>query len=101
MANVQRWQPLMPETPEYEFVAGDQVVMAKESLRPGGVGALHRHDHTEELIVIVEGVVTMTVADEELALGPGDAIVIPPKTVQGLHTEGGATLYATFSPASG
>ena len=101
MTSLCNWQQLTPEAPEYEFAGGEKVVMAKESLAPGGVGALHRHDRTEEFILVVEGQVTMTIGEGELTLGPGDAVVIAPKTVHGLHTDGGATLYATFAPSEG
>ena len=52
--------------------------LAEARLPPGGSTIPHRHLKTEEIYYILEGRGSMQVGDETQAVGPGDAIAIPP-----------------------
>lgn len=46
-------------------------------LREGEFVCEHYHPYSEEFVHVVAGNVTMRVGDEEVPLGPGDALVVP------------------------
>ena len=62
----------------YEFVdgvrlhaiGGDQVLLCRVVYEPGKQVPRHAHEHTEQLMAIVEGSVTMTIGDETRELRP-------------------------------
>jgi quercetin dioxygenase-like cupin family protein len=65
---------------------------------PGTTVARHAHEHTEQVMVIVEGDVTMTVGEETRALGAGDVAVINPGIEHELRSEGGVTFFEALAP---
>jgi mannose-6-phosphate isomerase-like protein (cupin superfamily) len=52
--------------------------LAEARLPAGASTAPHHHVQTEEIYYILEGQGMMQVADRQAAVGPGDAIAIPP-----------------------
>jgi quercetin dioxygenase-like cupin family protein len=92
--------------PAFEFrpgvrihaVGGDQVLMCRVTYEPGfGVG-LHTHEHTEQVMLILEGDLTMTVAGETRALGPGDVVVVNRGVEHELRSETGVTFIEALAP---
>jgi len=92
--------------PKHEFrpgvsihaVGGDQVLVCRVEYDPGfGVG-LHSHGHTEQVMVILEGDLTMTIAGETRELGPGDTVVVNRGVEHELRTEGGCTFIEALAP---
>jgi quercetin dioxygenase-like cupin family protein len=92
--------------PEFEFrkgvkihaVGGDQVLMCRVTYDPGfGVG-LHSHEHTEQVMLIVDGDLTMTIDGETRMLGPGDTVVVNRGVEHELMTEGGCTFVEALAP---
>jgi len=92
--------------PEFEFrkgvnihaVGGDQVLMCRVTYDPGfGVG-LHSHDHTEQVMLVVDGDLTMTIAGETRTLGPGDTVVVNRGVEHELTTESGCVFVEALAP---
>ncbi len=52
--------------------------LAEARLAPGCATIPHHHAVTEEIYYILSGEASMTVGDDTRAVGPGDAIAIPP-----------------------
>jgi mannose-6-phosphate isomerase-like protein (cupin superfamily) len=52
--------------------------LAEARLPPGRSTTPHRHVQTEEIYYILEGQALMRVGGETAAVGPGDAVAIPP-----------------------
>jgi mannose-6-phosphate isomerase-like protein (cupin superfamily) len=52
--------------------------LAEATLEPGRSTRAHHHPRTEELYVVLEGSGEMEVEGERRAVGPGDAVLIPP-----------------------
>jgi mannose-6-phosphate isomerase-like protein (cupin superfamily) len=46
---------------------------------PGAAPELHKHPY-EEVFVTLEGQARVVVGDDELAVGPGDVVIVPPDT---------------------
>ena len=56
-----------------------EVSVIRQRQRPGGANPAHTHDR-EEVMVLLVGEITITVAGEDVVLGAGDAVIIPPGT---------------------
>jgi quercetin dioxygenase-like cupin family protein len=79
-------------------IGGDQVLMCRVEYDPGfGVG-LHAHEHTEQVMLVVAGDLTMTIAGETRRLGPGDTVVVNRGVDHELKTEGGCTFIEALAP---
>ena len=79
-------------------VGGDQVLVCRVEYDPGfGVG-LHSHEQTEQVMVILEGDLTMTIAGETRKLGPGDTVVVNRGVEHQLESEGGCTFIEALAP---
>jgi len=57
-------------------IGGDQVLLCRVQYEPGKEVRRHAHEHTEQLMAVVEGTVTMTIGDERRDLGPGDVVCV-------------------------
>jgi mannose-6-phosphate isomerase-like protein (cupin superfamily) len=53
--------------------------LAEATLSPGQATERHYHGETEEIYVVLEGAGQMEVDGDRRRLGPGDAILIPPR----------------------
>jgi mannose-6-phosphate isomerase-like protein (cupin superfamily) len=69
-----------------------QQSLAEARLPPGGATKAHFHPRTEEIYYILEGTALMTVDQESVPVGPGDAIAIPPGMVHMICNTGSGTL---------
>lgn len=59
-------------------------------LEPGGKGKEHDHagsDH-EEVYLVVSGEVTLAVGDDEVTLGPDEAVRVDPRTTRQVQNRG-------------
>ena len=94
------------DVPSYEFVdgvnihaiGGDQVLMCRVVYQPGKTVPRHAHDHTEQLMAVVEGSVRMTIGDETRDLGPGDVVCVNRGIEHELYSENGVTFFEALAP---
>lgn len=66
--------------------------LAEARLPAGGRTTPHYHPRTEEIYYILEGTGQMTIGEETRAVGPGDAIAIPPGAIHTIANHGPSTL---------
>lgn len=79
-------------------VAGTRLMAAWVRIEPETTLPLHRHPH-EQLGVVIEGAVEVTVGDERRRLAPGDAYAVPPDVPHGGVTRAeGCLVLETFTP---
>jgi quercetin dioxygenase-like cupin family protein len=58
-----------------------EILMGRTTKDPGPCEPyVHKHDH-EDIIVMLRGSFTLRVGDEDVTLGEGDTLIIPPDTV--------------------
>jgi quercetin dioxygenase-like cupin family protein len=79
-------------------VGGEQVLVCRVNYDPGFGVPTHRHEHTEQVMVVTEGELELTVAGETRRLGVGDWAVINRGIEHSVHTEGGAQFIEALAP---
>jgi quercetin dioxygenase-like cupin family protein len=106
----------MPESPSpfrtwngveaFEFVdgvrlhaiGGDQVLLCRVHYEPGKQVRRHSHEHTEQLMVVIEGSVRMTIGDETRDLAPGDVVCVNRGIEHELYSQNGVTFFEALAP---
>jgi quercetin dioxygenase-like cupin family protein len=81
-----------------QAIGGEQVLLCKVTYDPGKTVALHRHDHTEQVMWIIEGSVDMAIDGEWKTLGPGDVVVVNRGLDHELRSEPGVTFIEALGP---
>ena len=79
-------------------IAGDQVFLGRVRYEPGTAVRRHNHEHTEQVMLILEGKVAMTIGDETRELGPGDVCVVNRGVEHELHSADGVTFVEALGP---
>ncbi|HSI79754.1 MAG TPA: cupin domain-containing protein [Solirubrobacterales bacterium] len=79
-------------------VGGEQVMICRATYEPGKRVERHSHEHTEQVMVILDGEVTMTIEDETRTLRPGDTVVVNRGLEHELHSETGCTFIEALAP---
>jgi mannose-6-phosphate isomerase-like protein (cupin superfamily) len=79
-------------------IGGDQVLLCRVRYEPGKQVRRHAHEHTEQLMAIVEGSVRMTIGDETRELGVGDVVCVNKGIEHELFSEGGVTFFEALAP---
>jgi quercetin dioxygenase-like cupin family protein len=79
-------------------IGGDQVLMCRVVYAPGKRVPRHSHDHTEQVMYIVDGSIEVTVEDETQTMRPGDVAVINRGVQHALYSENGVTFMEALAP---
>jgi quercetin dioxygenase-like cupin family protein len=94
------------DVPSTEFVdgvhlhaiGGEQVCICRATYQPGKQVPRHSHEHTEQVMVILDGSVRMTIGDETRTLGVGDVVVVNRGVEHELYSESGVTFLEALAP---
>ena len=79
-------------------IGGEQALLCRVTYDPGTTVARHAHEHTEQVMVITEGQVTMTVGDETRTLRAGDVCVVNRGVEHELSSPDGVTFFEALAP---
>ena len=79
-------------------IAGDQVFLGHVTYAPGTTVARHAHDHTEQVMLVLDGSVTMTIGAESRELGAGDVCVVNRGVEHELRSPDGVTFIEALGP---
>jgi len=79
-------------------IGGEQVLLCRVTYEPGKLVPLHRHDATEQVMVITDGTVDMAIEGDWRTLRPGDAVVVNRGLEHELYSAGGVTFFEALSP---
>lgn len=79
-------------------IGGDQVLLCRVSYDPGKSVVRHAHEHTEQVMVIVDGEVDITIGDDRRHLRTGDVCVMNRGVEHELYSEGGVTFFEALAP---
>jgi quercetin dioxygenase-like cupin family protein len=79
-------------------IGGDQVLLCRVVYEPGKRVPRHAHEHTEQLMAVVEGSVTMTIGGQTRELGPGDVVCVNRGIEHELYSQDGVTFFEALAP---
>jgi unsaturated pyranuronate lyase len=79
-------------------VAGDQVFLGHVTYAAGTTVARHSHEHTEQVMLILDGSVSMTIGAETRELRAGDVCVVNRGIEHELHSPDGVTFVEALGP---
>ena len=79
-------------------IGGDQVLLCRVQYEPGKQVPWHAHEETEQVMLILDGEVEMTIEDETRTLGPGDVVVVNRGLRHTLRSPGGVTFVEALAP---
>lgn len=79
-------------------IGGEQVLLCRVNYEAGKRVPRHTHEHTEQVMLILDGEVTMTIADETRTLRPGDVVVVNRGIEHELHSDSGVTFIEALAP---
>ncbi len=79
-------------------IGGEQVLLCRVTYEPGKAVQRHAHEHTEQVMLILDGSLTMTIGDETRELTAGDVVVVNRGLEHSLHSAGGVTFIEALSP---
>ena len=79
-------------------VGGEQVLLCRVSYEPGKQVPWHVHEHTEQVMFILEGEVEITIVDATRTVGPGDVVVVNRGLRHKLFSEDGVTFMEALAP---
>ena len=85
-------------TVKLHAIGGDHVLLCRVEYEPGTTVPRHAHEHSEQLMAIIDGDVTMTIGDERKTLGPGDVCVINRGVEHELYSESGLVFFEALAP---
>ena len=77
---------------------GEQVLVCRVNYDPGfGVGT-HSHEHTEQVMYVLDGELEMTVGSETRTLREGDVVVVNRGIEHELRSDGGCAFFEALAP---
>jgi quercetin dioxygenase-like cupin family protein len=79
-------------------IGGDQVLLCRVEYEPGKRVPRHAHDRTEQVMVVIDGSVTVDIGSERRTLTSGDTIVINRGLEHELYSENGVTFFEALAP---
>jgi quercetin dioxygenase-like cupin family protein len=79
-------------------IGGEQVLLLRVTYAPGKRVPWHAHEDSEQVMVILEGEVDMTIEEESATLKAGDVIVVNRGLHHKLYSEGGVTFMEALAP---
>lgn len=89
--------PLFPRV-TLQSVGGDQVLLCRVRYEAGAVVPPHSHEHTEQLMWMLEGSLEMTVGSETRLVRAGDVVVVNRCVEHSLRSENGCAFLEALSP---
>ncbi len=79
-------------------IGGDQVLMCRVVYAPGTTVKRHSHPATEQVMLITDGAVLMTIGDETRELAAGDVAVVNRGIEHELYSEHGVSFIEGLAP---
>ena len=79
-------------------IGGEQVLLCQVRYEPGKQVPWHVHEDTEQVMIITDGEVDMTIEDETATLKAGDVVVVNRGLHHKLFSETGVSFIEALSP---
>jgi quercetin dioxygenase-like cupin family protein len=79
-------------------IAGDQVFLGRVTYEPGTRVKRHLHERTEQVMLVLDGSVEVTIGNETRELRAGDTCVVNRLVEHELHSPEGVTFIEALAP---
>jgi quercetin dioxygenase-like cupin family protein len=79
-------------------IGGEQVLVCRVTYDAGKQVPWHEHEDSEQVMLVLEGEVEMTIEDETKLLGPGDVVVVNRGQQHKLYSERGFSFIEALAP---
>src|SRR3954462_8841767 len=79
-------------------IGGDQVLLCRVTYAPGKQVLWHAHEDSEQVMLILDGEVEMTIEEETTTLRAGDVVVVNRGKHHKLFSENGVTFMEALAP---
>ena len=79
-------------------IGGEQVLLCRVRYEPGKQVPWHAHEDTEQVMIITDGEVDMTIEDETATLKAGDVVVVNRGLHHKLFSENGVSFIEALAP---
>jgi quercetin dioxygenase-like cupin family protein len=79
-------------------IGGEQVLLCSVTYEPGKQVTWHAHEDTEQVMIVTDGEVEMTIEDETKTLKAGDVVVVNRGLHHKLYSEGGVSFIEALAP---
>jgi quercetin dioxygenase-like cupin family protein len=79
-------------------IGGEQVLLLRVRYEPGKQVPWHVHEEAEQVMIIVDGEVDMTIEDESATLTAGDVVVVNRGMHHKLYSKDGVTFIEALAP---
>jgi quercetin dioxygenase-like cupin family protein len=79
-------------------IGGEQVLLCSVTYEPGKQVLWHTHEDTEQVMIITDGEVEMTIEDETKTLKAGDVVVVNRGLHHKLYSAGGVSFIEALAP---
>ena len=79
-------------------IGGEQVLVCRVTYEPDTTVARHHHDATEQIVVMTDGEMTLTIGDSRRHLVAGDVAVVNRGVPHELYSEAGCTFIEALAP---
>jgi quercetin dioxygenase-like cupin family protein len=79
-------------------IGGEQILLCRVTYEPGKQVPDHAHEHTEQVMAIIDGAATVTVAGETRDVKAGDVIVINRGVRHSVFSESGLSFFEALAP---
>ncbi len=93
---VEAWQ--FADGVRLHAIGGEQILLCRVTYEPGKQVPDHNHEHTEQVMAIVDGEVRITVEGTTRDAMAGDVIVINRGVRHSLYSENGVTFFEALAP---
>jgi quercetin dioxygenase-like cupin family protein len=93
---VEAWQ--FADGVRLHAIGGEQILLCRVTYEPGKQVPDHNHEHTEQVMAIIDGEVKITVAGNTRDVKAGDVIVINRGVQHSLYSENGVTFFEALAP---
>jgi quercetin dioxygenase-like cupin family protein len=93
---VEAWQ--FADGVSLNAIGGEQILLCRVTYEPGKQVPDHSHEHTEQVMAIVDGEVRITVEGTTRDVKAGDVIVINRGVRHSLYSEQGVTFFEALAP---
>ena len=105
MSSAQPFQRMDGRTPlsvfplvTLESIGGEQVLLCRVRYEAGAEVPRHSHEHTEQLMYMLEGELEMTVGGDTRTLHSGDVVVVNRGVEHSLRSDRGCAFLEALSP---